>query len=854
MTDFRAWSSSLQFQAPLQQPGHLPRSRVIDGIDDRIDTSHAVLVVAPSGYGKTSAVAEWAEKRCERVAWVTLSRFDTDVDRIQAVVLRALLSLVDHLSYDGLQALLRADPFSGVSPTDFDHVAEAFADLVEPVYLVIDDAHRAKDALGTGLIGALIDGSFPNLHVVVVGTSYTELALSRFSLTHPRAVIRAVDLAFDIGEVSRFVRRNDTALSPDFVLDATRGWPIAVRVLAMTGVRPDLDGDHGVFHSYVRDHVLPSLPPDLAEFALVTSVCRSITPALADQLTGRTDSADLLDRCVAAALFIDRYTSSNGDVYRWHSLFAGHCRDILVESRPGTAASALRAAASFFEDSSPLHAAEYWLKAGEPTNAVRVVLSRWVNAVVGPDATALDRLCVALPSPWDDDPRVLLVRACVHQSTGESTYAKMLYTRAVARGQDFVTPPDSGDDYSVILEQARLFLVDDRTELGDACDTARRRFETVTESTRDRVPMLYLLGWTEMRLRRAPARAIELLDATVAEAQAIGATGLAHHGRNHLAFSYVWAGHLHDARRVVEAAGAESGGDPWGQYVGGGASFTRGYLAYWRNDLLSASAEFASLIRSSDSPLLFGGAARMMLALTAAARREPGECRIALDELSSMPGQMDQGVSWPAFRHTALAVLNEAAGNTARAMRVVTKYEHTDSTPFVSVVLAGIAARARQLRTAAQMMHRLQPQYQQISYVRVATLLADAQVARHDGDQEQAHDLLERSLDAASGEDIRRLFAGDGVELRQLLTGHLSWGTRHEDFLASCLAPPPRKGVLHTLSERELDVFTQLRTTRTMQEIAESLGVSINTVKTHQRAIYRKLDVRSRREAVRVTD
>ena len=35
-----------------------------------------------------------------------------------------------------------------------------------------------------------------------------------------------------------------------------------------------------------------------------------------------------------------------------------------------------------------------------------------------------------------------------------------------------------------------------------------------------------------------------------------------------------------------------------------------------------------------------------------------------------------------------------------------------------------------------------------------------------------------------------------------------------------------------------------------MQEIADNLHVSINTVKTHQRSIYRKLGVRSRAGAV----
>jgi LuxR family maltose regulon positive regulatory protein len=56
---------------------------------------------------------------------------------------------------------------------------------------------------------------------------------------------------------------------------------------------------------------------------------------------------------------------------------------------------------------------------------------------------------------------------------------------------------------------------------------------------------------------------------------------------------------------------------------------------------------------------------------------------------------------------------------------------------------------------------------------------------------------------------------------------------------------------LAVLSERERDVFEQLRTTLTTIEIAERLGVSVNTVKTHQRSIYRKLGVTSRREALR---
>jgi DNA-binding NarL/FixJ family response regulator len=53
------------------------------------------------------------------------------------------------------------------------------------------------------------------------------------------------------------------------------------------------------------------------------------------------------------------------------------------------------------------------------------------------------------------------------------------------------------------------------------------------------------------------------------------------------------------------------------------------------------------------------------------------------------------------------------------------------------------------------------------------------------------------------------------------------------------------------LTARERDIMRYLRTTLTVHEIAAALSVSINTIKTHQQNIYRKLGVHGRREAVR---
>jgi LuxR family maltose regulon positive regulatory protein len=53
------------------------------------------------------------------------------------------------------------------------------------------------------------------------------------------------------------------------------------------------------------------------------------------------------------------------------------------------------------------------------------------------------------------------------------------------------------------------------------------------------------------------------------------------------------------------------------------------------------------------------------------------------------------------------------------------------------------------------------------------------------------------------------------------------------------------------LTGKELEVLRLLATRLSRREIGDRLYVSINTVKSHQRAVYRKLDVDSRAAAVR---
>ncbi|MCY1158203.1 MAG: LuxR family transcriptional regulator, partial [Citricoccus sp.] len=488
--------------------------------------------------------------------------------------------------------------------------------------------------------------------------------------------------------------------------------------------------------------------------------------------------------------------------------------------------------------------------AGAVERAVDTLTRRWVGLLVDNQATAVAQWCAGLPDSVAEDPRLLLVWACAEDIIGEHRVARTRFARATRLAAR--SGPDGGT--GAVLPLARLILVDDQAEALRACADVHELLATPQAvDRREQAPVLFLLGWNELRLQVFPGLGQELLSAAAREAGALGDLALERRALSHLASAAAWSGNHRRAREILDRLAAQR--DPptvTGAYFGGGGgALAAGCMAYWSADYATAHRELIRAIESGSSGMSFTGVARMMLALNAAASQDPALRRRAAAELQGLPHGDVHGVDWAVFRDTAVAVLDEAAGHRARAVALAERHAGTVDRPFVGVALSGILRRAGDPVAALHLLahHRA---FSGISYVRVVTRATAALVHKHRGEPDVAHELCESALDTAMAEDIRAPFCDGDLEMRLLLADHLSRRTRHEGFITACLTMSPAGSVLETLSEREGDVFRLLQTSRTIREIAEELYVSVNTVKTHQRAIYRKLGVQSRREAQRV--
>ena len=128
-----------KLRRPLARPGTVFRLPLVERLA-RPDPRPIVSVVAPSGYGKTTLLAQWAERNGQSFAWVSVDENDNDPKVLLTYVAEALNAVqpVGERVFDAL-----ASPASSVPGSVVPRLGNAFASMTKPVALVLDEIGRA---------------------------------------------------------------------------------------------------------------------------------------------------------------------------------------------------------------------------------------------------------------------------------------------------------------------------------------------------------------------------------------------------------------------------------------------------------------------------------------------------------------------------------------------------------------------------------------------------------------------------------------------------------------------------------------------------------------------------------------
>ncbi|MGY1710431.1 LuxR C-terminal-related transcriptional regulator [Geodermatophilus sp. SYSU D00758] len=854
------------------------------------EPGEVVAVSAPAGYGKTTLLAARAQAlraRRRPVGWVTCDRFDADPVQLWAAVLATLAVGLERSTADpaAARALGGLSPPPALDPPFLAEFAEAVDAVGEPVTLVLDDVHVLTGETIRGDLAELVRNLPEQLRLVLGSRRRPGPLLQRVRLAGRLREVGAGDLAFTREEIGRLLRDQRAELGEadlDTLWHRTEGWPAAVRLagLALAG-EPDpsgfvarFAGDDTAIADYLVSEILSRQPEHVHRFLLDTSVAEELTVELAAALSGRADAGALLDGLERANALVNRL-GRLGTWYRYHALLRTflvgelHRRD-LVAARERHA----RAARWFADAGQPGPALEHAVAAHDDAAVRDLLAGHGLTLLLSGQAQLIARVLATAPPAVLGDPDVALLGAITALQAGDLEGAD----RTLAR---FRTLPEGAGDRTRRLRSSALLY---RARLRADLDVLRDGRVVAGPSAADGgdidADLLFLLNRATLRV---PAG-----DEPGAMADALAALDLGRrYGRDHVVLDCLnllsgvctGTGDLPAARRWAQEAIEFAGERGWGSSPRLAYSHViLAWAAYQALDLETASREApaaVALLQQAVEPEI-DGAARSGEAIIAFDR--PHERRAALRRLERLWERLPE--SHPSPHLTAFAGLAEvhmslALGERGRAAEVVTRVARVLGGTGDADVLRALTLldRGRHDQARAAVAPVLSgARATTVVPVEVTAWLVEAVAAGHAGMSETAHRAVLRALVIGGSRRVLRPFYDLGPPLRELLLAAIGRAGPAEPFLAELLGAwaaarrwqdraegataPAGEGIrggpvlLSPLTAREVELLHDLPSMLTVEEIAAQHVVSVNTVKTHLRSLYRKLGVATRRDAV----
>lgn len=849
-----------------------------------------VLISAPAGFGKSTLMSEWARTIDKPVTWLSLDENDNNLKRFLSYLIAALRQIDGSIGESILASLESTDnpPIELSITILINEIAESGVEFS----LVLDDYHLITSQKINEALNFFLDHLPPNAHLLISTRVDPPLPLSRYRARSQMVEIRLDDLRFTEAEVRSFL--NDL-LGLDLstgdilaLLTRTEGWITGLQLaaLSMQG-RVDkhefitaFSGSHHYIIDYLVDEVMARQIEKIQTFLYQTSILDRFSASLCNDVLEISNSNDVLQALDRASLFLipldDEHTW-----YRYHHLFADFLRQRLGEREPGSIPKLHRRASKWLEQNKFLTEAINHSLAGEDfEQAARIVESLGPEMMMRSEFDQLSSWLDAIPQqmvvawPW-----LCIIRAWMCQRWARLKEAEENLQYAERALEDKNTPePVGGKD--VIRGQAaaiRALIALNKAQIPQSMEYANQALAYLPDNHFNRAVASLALGIAKGVIGDFDG-AIKIFLESRRDSLAVGNRILAQAVILQMGRVLAMQGRLHQAAEVFHEAVQLTYRKTNLKipYASGACVLLANIYREW-NDLDTAYAllkegiEIGVPSKMVDS-VCIGNAILSQIYL---AKGNIEEAERASQEANRMIKTIpDPEPEAMTITLDCQVRLQLAAENYLEASKLVQEHglDVRDEILYFHelehIVLARVLIYSGRenpdnghlLTDAQELIARMLEVAKPAGCMREVTVLLVLQALAYQAqmNDDLALSSLAEALVLAEQEGYVRTFIDEGDQMQELLRlassrgiathyiGKLLTAFGSGRLVKQQIASP----LIEPLSERELEVLHLLATELSGPEIARELMISLNTMRTHTKNIYSKLNVNSRVAAI----
>src|ERR671911_107112 len=837
------------------------------------------LVSAPAGFGKTTLLGEWVAG-CERpVAWLSMDEEDNDPTRFLAYFVAALQTIAPDIG-EGVLGVLQSP-----QPPPIESILTALLNEIDTVpddfVLVLDDYHVIDGSAVEEALSFVLEHLPPGMHLVIATREDPQLPLARLRARGQLSEVRADDLRFTPDEAAEFLNEAmGLSLSKEDIAaleTRTEGWIAGLQLAALsmrgladaTSFIKSFTGTHHFVLDYLVEEVLGQQSESVQTFLLRTSILERLCGPLCDAVVSDPSASgqETLEYLERANLFLVPLDDERR-WYRYHHLFAELLRQRLHQSAASSMGDEVRdvaelhiRASRWYEDNGwEIEAFQHAAAANDVERAARLVEGEGMPLIfrgaVAPVLTWLESLSTteldARPSLW-----VMYASSLLFVSQMTGVEEKLQAAEAALQG---AAPDEKTRDLIGHIAAIRATLAVIQQDVETIIAQSRRALEYLHL---DNLPVRTATTWTlgnAYQLRGDRAAASQAYSEAIAISEAIGHSIITIMATTGLGNVQEAENQLHLAaqtyRRVLQLAGDTP------PPVARAENLALARISHEGDDIGAAQmhgqqgVQLARQIENTDRFV----ACEVFLARLKLARGDVPGAADVLDAAGQSVRQHNFVHRMPDVAGAQVLTLLRQ-GNLEAAAQLAQTHQLPISQARVNLARGDPS-------TALAVLEPLRRQADAKGWAdkRLKVMVLQAVAHHAHGENNKAVHLLGDALALAEPGGFIRTFVDEGILMARLLSeaaAHvvmpdyaarllvvLEAEAQMSEDRSSLRSAPTAQSLTEPLSQRELEVLQLIAQGLSNREISERLYLALDTVKGHNRRIYRKLRVRRRTEAV----